>query len=185
MSFCLGVLFFSRYHQYLGPLKRWVVFSSFLIQTIFMIVTASLVSTGVVPKTNRNAEAKVGRGSFDFLELCPIVLLAFQSAGQIVASRVLKYNSMPTLVLTSLYCNLMSDPNLLTAGLFEDPDRNRGAIGVVMLFVGATIGGALMKTSAGYSGALWLATGVKGFLVLAWLVWRPKKPQSQPSQGQA
>ena len=144
-----------------------------------MIVTTSLISTGVVPKTNRNVGAKGGRGSFDFLELCPIALLAFQSGGQIVASRVLKYNSMPTLVLTSTYCNLMTDPNLLTAGLFEDPDRNRGALSVVMLLVGAIIGGALMKTSAGYSGALWLATGVKGFLVLAWLVWRPKKPQRQ------
>ncbi len=129
-----------------------------------MTVTASLVSTGVVPRTTRTVGAKGSPGSFDFVELCPIVLLAFQSGGQIVASRVLKYNSMPTLVLTTTYCNLMSDPNLLTAGLFEDPDRNRGALGVVMLFVGATIGGALMKTSAGYSGALWLATGVKGCL---------------------
>lgn len=144
-----------------------------------MIVTASLVSTGVVPNPNRNVGAKSGRGSYDFVELCPIALLAFQSAGQIVASRVLKYNAVPTLVLTSVYCNIMSDPNLLTAGLFEDPDRNRGAIGVVMLFVGATVGGAMMKTSAGYSGTLWLATGVKGFLVLAWLIWRPKKPQGQ------
>lgn len=179
MSFCLGAFFFSRYHRYLGPLKRWVVLSSFLIQTIFMVVTASLISTGVVPKTKQEAAAKVGRGSFDYVELCPIVLLTFQSAGQIVASRVLKYNSMPTLVLTSLYCDLMSDPNLLTAGLFDDPDRNRRALGAVMLFVGATIGGALMKTSVGYAGALWLATGIKGSLVFAWLVWRQKRPQRQ------
>jgi hypothetical protein len=177
VSFCLGALFFSRYHRYLGPLKRWVVLSSFFIQTIFMIVTASLVSTGVVPTPDQNLGSKASRGSFDLVELCPITLLAFQSAGQIVASRVLKYNSMPTLVVTSLYCNLMSDPNLLTAGVFEDPDRNRGAIGVVMLFVGATVGGALMKTPGGYPRALWLATGVKGFLVMAWLVWRPKKTQ--------
>ena len=177
-SFCLGAFCFSRYHRYLGPLKRWVVMSSFLIQTIFMIVTASLISTGVVPKTKQET-VLVGRGSFDYVELCPIALLAFQSAGQVVASRVLKYNSMPTVVLTSLYCDLMSDPNLLTAGLFEDPDRNRRAGGAVMLFVGATIGGALMKTSVGYVGALWLATGIKGSLVLAWLVWRQKRPQRQ------
>jgi hypothetical protein len=87
---------------------------------------------------------------------------------------VLKFNSMPTVVLTSLYCDLMSDPNLLTAGLFEDPDRNRRAVSAVLLFVGATVGGALSKSSIGYSGALWIATGVKGLMVLAWLLWRRK-----------
>ena len=178
MAFCCGAFVFSRYHRYLGPLKRWVVMSSFMIQTGFMIVTASLISSGVIPKPNRDLVADGhGRGTFSWIELCPIALLAFQSAGQIVASRVLKYNAMPTIVLTSLYCDLMSDPNLLTAGLFEDPDRNRRAVGAVMLFVGATIGGALMKSDVGYSGALWIATAVKGSMVLAWLVWKQKVPQ--------
>lgn len=141
-----------------------------------MVLTCILISTGVTLRTERQ---DTGRGSFGWVELCPIALLAFQSAGQIVASRVLKYNSMPTVVLTSLYCDLMSDPNLLTAGLFEDPDRNRRAVSAIALFVGATIGGALIKTDVGYSGALWIATGVKGLMVLAWLLWKQKKPQKQ------
>lgn len=145
-----------------------------------MIVTASLISTGVVANSQKGLETdEDGRGSFAWSELCPIALLAFQSAGQIVASRVLKYNAMPTLVLTSLYCDLMSDPHLLTAGLFEDPDRNRRALSAVMLFVGATIGGALTKTSVGYGGALWIATGLKGSMVLAWLLWKGKTPQKE------
>ncbi|KIX09748.1 uncharacterized protein Z518_00829 [Rhinocladiella mackenziei CBS 650.93] len=180
LSFCQGAFFFSRFHRYLGPLKRWVITASFLIQTTLMIITALLISTGVAAKTEPElASTPDGRGTFAWVELCPIALLAFQSAGQIVASRVLKYNSMPTVVLTSLYCDLMSDPNLLTAGLFEDPDRNRRAVSAVILFVGATIGGALTKTSVSYSGALWIATGIKGSMVLAWTLWRPKTPQRQ------
>lgn len=149
--------------------------SSFLIQTCFMTLTAALVSSGIASKSHDGVPRATGdRGTFKWIELCPIALLAFQSAGQIVASRVLKYNAMPTLVLTSLYCDLMSDPNLLTAGIMEDPDRNRRAISAVALFVGATVGGALSKSSVGYAGALWIATGVKGSMVLAWLLWKRK-----------
>jgi hypothetical protein len=92
---------------------------------------------------------------------------------------MLKYNALPTVVLTSLFCDLMSDPDLFTAGLLQDPDRNRRALGAVLLFAGAAVSGALINTSVGYSGALWIATGVKGGMALAWLVWRPKKPQTQ------
>jgi len=178
LSFCLGALFFSRYHRYLGPLKRWVIMSSFFIQTSFMILTASLISGDVVAKTE-SATTPGGREAFPWHELCPIALLAFQSAGQIVASRQLKYNALPTVVLTSLFCDLMSDPDLFTAGLLQDPDRNRRATGAVLLFGGAAISGALMKTGVGYAGALWIATGIKGAMVLAWLLWKPKRPSKQ------
>jgi len=175
-SFCLGSIFFSRYHRYLGGLKRWVIMSSFAIQTAFMIITSTLVSSGIAaPGSQDNIPKKSGdRGHFQWVELCPIALLAFQSAGQIVASRVLKYNAMPTLVLTSLYCDLMSDPNLFTAGLFDDPDRNRRAVSATTLFVGALVGGALSKSSVGYPVALWIATGLKGCMVVAWLLWKRK-----------
>ncbi|KIW28945.1 uncharacterized protein PV07_04797 [Cladophialophora immunda] len=181
LSFCLGALFFSRYHRHLGPLRRWVLASSFFLQTAFMILTAALISGGVVAKNTQGVEtgADGGRGSFPWHELCPIALLAFQSAGQIVASRVLKYNALPTVVLTSLFCDLMGDPDLFTAGLLEDPDRNRRALGAVLLFAGAAVSGALIKTSVGYDGALWVATGVKGAMVLAWLAWSPKRQQVQ------
>lgn len=177
-SFSLGAFFFARYHRYLGAMKRWVIMSSFAIQTILMLITSALVSSGIATKgpqhTDDPAPAGTGSGYFEWVELCPIALLAFQSAGQIVASRVLKYNSMPTLVLTSLYCDLFSDPNLLTAGLFEDPDRNRRAASAIALFIGAVVGGVLSKSSWGYSVALWIATGLKACMVVAWLVWKQK-----------
>lgn len=150
--------------------------SSFAIQTILMLITSALISSGIAAKGSQVSGPRTpgDRGQFEWVELCPIALLAFQSAGQIVASRVLKYNSMPTLVLTSLYCDLMSDPNLLTAGIFEDPDRIRRASSATMFFVGAVIGGALSKSSVGYPVALWIATGLKAAMVIAWLLWKRK-----------
>jgi len=40
------------------------------------------------------------------ITLLPLALLAFQFGGQIVTSRVLGFNEVPTNVLTSLYCDL-------------------------------------------------------------------------------
>jgi len=168
VCFCLGAIFFSTYHRHYGPLKRWVLLSSFLLQTILILITAILATTGVVAKD------RVGASTFPWSDLCPIALLAFQSAGQVVASRVLKYNSMPTVVLTSLYCDLMSDPHLFTAGLFDDADRNRRAGGAIVLFAGASIGAALSKTSVGFGGIMWIASGLKAIMVLAWLLWKQK-----------
>ncbi|KIX99252.1 uncharacterized protein Z520_04828 [Fonsecaea multimorphosa CBS 102226] len=178
LSFCVGAFCFSRYHRHLGAVKRWVVASSFLAQTALMVLTAALISGGVVSKTgNVESHGDGRRGTFPWHELCPIALLAFQSAGQIVASRMLKFNTLPTVVLTSLFCDLMADPGLFTAGLLDDPDRNRRAAGIVLLFCGAAVSGALIKSSVGYQAALWVATGVKGAMVLAWLVWSPKRQQ--------
>ena len=144
-----------------------------------IITTASIVTTGVVsntrqglPTKDREQNSKIN-SSFPFLDLLPIGLLAFQSAGQVVASRVLKYNAMPTVVLTTLYTDLMMDSHLLTAGLFEDPQRNRRAASAIMLFVGAVIGGVIAKSWLGFAGALWIGAFMKGLMVFAWFFWKP------------
>lgn len=171
--FCLGAFFFANCHRLFGPLKRWVLISSFMLQTLLIAITAILATTKAV-KGDR-----IDASKFPWVDLCPIALLAFQSAGQVVASRMLRYNAMPTVVLTSLYCDLMSDPHLLTAGLFEDADRNRRAASAVMLFAGATSGGALSKTWIGFAGVMWIATGLKAIMVLAWILWKQKKPKER------
>jgi uncharacterized membrane protein YoaK (UPF0700 family) len=191
LSFCLGALFFATFHRLLSPLKRWVLLSSFALQTALIVVFASLITAGVLSDstksfTQKEAESQKVDGSdgaaaaqFPWLDLLPISLLAFQTAGQVVASRVLKFNALPTVVLTSLYCDLMSDVHSLMAGLFEDPQRNRRAAAAVMLFLGAMLGGFLAKSWMGYAGALWIAAGVKGMMVLAWLLWKRKDNVSE------
>ena len=67
----------------------------------------------------------------------------------------------------------MMDTHLLTAGLFEDPQRNRRAASAIMLFVGAVIGGVIAKSWLGFAGALWIGAFLKALMVLAWLLWKP------------
>lgn len=112
---------------------------------------------------------------FPASDFAPIALLAFQSAGQIVASRALKYNAMPTVVLTSLYCDLMSDAQLFTAPLPENADRNRRFLGAVLLLAGAISGAFLTKSPAGFMGGIWIAFALKVAMCIAWMCWKEKK----------
>jgi hypothetical protein len=120
---------------------------------------------------------------FPWTDLIPIGLLAFQAAGKVVASRVLGYNAMPSVVLTTLYNDLASDPGLFTAGLTANVPRNRRAGGLIMYFVGATVGGVLAKSTVGFAGALWLSAIMKIGLVSCWLLWKEDENEDEDEES--
>ncbi|KAK3718654.1 hypothetical protein LTR37_004871 [Vermiconidia calcicola] len=161
VCFCLGSFIFARYHRYFGPRKRWVLVSSYGIQLLLIVAAALMVTLG--PETGTTGPMTIFIGM-------PIALIAFQSAGQAVTSRVLAYNSMTGVVLTSIYCDLFSD-----AKLFSPPsanaERNRRAAAPVLLLIGAVFGGLWAHSSIGLTGALWTAVVLKSFIVLAWCCW--------------
>jgi hypothetical protein len=74
-------------------------------------------------------------------------------------------------VLTSVYFDVASDPKI-AAMPTTNVKRNRRIGGVVMLLVGAIVGGWLSKSSGGMQSALWMAAGVKMVIAFAWLVWK-------------
>ncbi|KAH7244435.1 uncharacterized protein BKA55DRAFT_85040 [Fusarium redolens] len=182
VCFAIGALFFSSFHRFFGPQKRWVLITSFLIQALLTGLVAILATTGAVYNHPHGRETRHQDGwiiervqdSFPATDYAAIIILAFQSAGQIVASRVLKYNAMPTIVLTSLYCDMMSDAKLFTAPINDNADRNRRATGAVLLFAGAVSGGFLSKSWVGFAGALWIAAFLKLCITFAWVLWKPK-----------
>ncbi|CAM1501223.1 Fc.00g103850.m01.CDS01 [Cosmosporella sp. VM-42] len=182
ICFAFGALFFSNFHRYFGAHKRWVFVASFAIQATLTAIVAIIATTGAVSNHPKGRETIHRDGliietveeKFPWSDLAPITLLAFQSAGQIVASRVLKYNAMPTIVLTSLYCDLMSDAKLFTAPITDNADRNRRAIGAILLFAGSVAGGFMSKSWVGFSGSLWIAAFLKTCMVIAWCLWKPK-----------
>lgn len=110
--------------------------------------------------------------------LVPIALIAFQSCGQAVASRALKYNALTSVVLTSNYCDLFSDP-LLFAPLTQNAERNRRVAAPTLLLLGAIIGGVLARSSFGIAGALWTAVVLKLVAVISWFFW-PAESNSEP-----
>ncbi|KAI0391597.1 hypothetical protein F5Y17DRAFT_402085 [Xylariaceae sp. FL0594] len=158
--FCIGSVFFSSFHRRFSPKRRWVLCASFSMQTVLIVVAASILTFG--PRSANPRE------SIGWPELVPIALIAFQSCGQAVASRALKYNALTSVVLTSIYCDLFSDANLLVA---DNPERNRRVGAPLLLLVGAVLGGFLSRSSVGSAGALWVAAVLKLVAVVAWFFW--------------
>lgn len=146
-----------------------------------MFISAALAQTNIAPAfgykrldpkaTQDNAHKQADEDNWAVQLI--IALLAFQSSGQIVLSRTLGFNEIPTNVVTSLYCDLLSDRELF-APLAANVKRNRRVVAVVLLFGGGVAGGWLQRSSAGMPGALWIAGSVKTVIALAWLVWKGK-----------
>jgi hypothetical protein len=120
---------------------------------------------------------------FPSMDLVPIGLLSFQAAGKVVASRVLGYNALPAVVLTTLYNDLASDPALLTAGLMGNVQRNRRMGGLLSYICGALLGGTFASGSLGFAGALYFTAGIKFLVVMGWLVWRDEGKDVDEEEG--
>lgn len=49
-----------------------------------------------------------------------------------------------------------------------------------MLFLGGLVGGFMFRSLPGMVGAIWLASGLKGTMVVGWVFWKSeKKPQEE------
>ncbi|RHZ66520.1 YoaK family protein [Aspergillus thermomutatus] len=170
-SFFVGALIFSNVTRRTGARRRGTLFTSFMVQTILIVIAVALIEADLIPHTAKDAALT---GGSLFLELIPIALLAFQSAGSITSSRALGYNEIPTVVLTSVYFDVASDPKLREKPT-ANAKRNRRVGGVVMLLVGAIAGGWLSRSSGGMQSALWMAAGFKFVIGVGWLFWRAEE----------
>ena len=166
----------APFHRNFGPRKRWVLVVSFSVQAVCILISAILVQGGSSSESPGGDRAFVtvlpSDPGFPWADLIPIGLLSFQAAGKVIASRMLEYNALPCVVLTTLYTDLISDPSFFSAGLFGNVQRNRRAGGAICYFAGAVVGGAAAAHQVGFTGALWLATGMHFGVVAAWLLWR-------------
>ncbi|KAJ5457849.1 hypothetical protein N7475_009237 [Penicillium sp. IBT 31633x] len=168
LAFFFGAMTFSIAMRTVGALRRGTLFVSFLVQTLLIIIAVALIEGDLIPHTSDDAALD---GGPLFLELIPIALLAFQSAGGMTCSRALGYNEIPTVVLTSVYFDIASDPKLI-AKPTTNVKRNRRVGGVVALLIGAIVGGWLSRSSGGMQSALWMAAGMKLVAAFGWLFWK-------------
>lgn len=164
--FCLGSFCFSRFHRFFSPKRRWVLLSSFAGQMLLVVVAAVVVTI----------DSGKG-GDLRWEIMVPLALVAFQSSGQAVTSRALQYSSLTSVVLTSIYCDLFSDP-LLMAGLAQNADRNRRVAAPLLLLTGAIFGGIWAHSPVGLAGALWTAVALKMTIIVAFFLWRAD-PENQ------
>ncbi|KAN0119285.1 Protein of unknown function (DUF1275) domain containing protein [Hyaloscypha variabilis] len=153
----------------INPKSRGTLAISFLLQSICIIIAAALVQSHVIPEP----KGLVTENSYDvnLLELLPLGFLAFQSGGQIVTSRLLGFNEVPTTVLTSVYCDLASDPKILAR---DNVKRNRRAGAALAILIGGIAGGWISRSKAGMSVSLWIAAAIKFTIAVSWSLWQPK-----------
>lgn len=163
-GFCFGSFCFAVFHRVFAPRERWVLCASFFAQSICIVLAATIVT---ICRPSRDTP-------LSWVNLVPLALVAFQSSGQAVTSRVLKYNGLTSVVLTSVYCDLFSHPDLLSTMVFGSAEETRRVAAVLCLLVGVVLGGLWAHSSVGLMGALWTAAILKGGIILAWLVWKRK-----------
>ncbi|KAK5024605.1 hypothetical protein LTS07_008451 [Exophiala sideris] len=154
----------TRWIKFFSPKRRWVLLTSFFMQLLLIVVAAVIVMID----TGKG-------GDLRWEVLVPLALVAFQSSGQAVTSRALQYNALTSVVLTSIYCDLWSDP-LLMAGLTQNAERNRRAAAPLLLLAGAIFGGLWAHSPIGLAGALWTAAGLKIVIMGAFFLWKAEKP---------
>ena len=85
------------------------------------------------------------------------------------------YNGLPSVVLTSTYCDLMSDAKLFEPLPQANSQRNRRFFSILLLLAGAVMGGVFAHSRFGLTGALWLAFGCKALITITWLLWPAEK----------
>lgn len=171
-------------------LHRWTLFTSFIVQSTLLVVTAALAHSGwISTKPFRSgsfssASSRNPEGYDNYLDLIPIAFLAFEAAGQVCLSRVLVVNELPTIVISTLYHDFMADAlrwrqlwikRKSTWAFVEEQKRQiRRLACIVALFAGAIVGGFLYASPGGLVAALWTAAGTKVVVSVAWCLWRRK-----------
>lgn len=164
--FCIGSFFFSRFHRMFSPQRRWVLCVSFIVQMVLIFAAAAIVTTTSPAEKN----------DIGWNVLVPIALVAFQSCGQAVASRALKFNALTSVVLTSIYCDLFSDAELFA---LHNVERNRRTAAPLLLLLGAVLGGLFAHSSIGIAGALWTAGALKLAVVISWIFWPAEENRAE------
>lgn len=192
-SFCLGSWGFARFHWFFGarknikngkgeeiPKTRWLVLCSIFFQMgllgIAGVVIPSTSSSSSSTTTtniqgNQQQQQKQLPLDLNFPVTLALTLISLQSSGQAYLSRIFGYNSLTSVVLTSIYLDLFSDPHLFS---HHHGERYRRIAAVVCLLAGAMLGGCMVNFGlwGGLKGALWVAVGVKGVVGLGCWFWR-------------
>ncbi|GMF68335.1 unnamed protein product [Aspergillus oryzae] len=161
--FITSNILFIHVSRALGPRRRSTLILSFAVQTAALLAAAILVQLGVISPKPEDPRAPI-----EWMQILPISLLSFQAGGQIVASRVLGIDEIPTVVLTTLLCDLLVDPKLTEK---VNPKRNRRAGAFLALFLGAMTAGGLSKVTE-MAASLWFAFVLKFLITAGWFVWK-------------
>lgn len=202
-SFCLGSWGFAKFHWFFAekrekkkngkggkeeiPKTRWLILCSIFFQMVFLGIAAVVIpSTSSTTTTNiqvNHHQQKQHPLDLNFPVILALTLISLQSSGQAYLSRIFGYNSLTSVVLTSLYLDLFSDPHLFS---HHHGEKFRRIAAVVCLLAGAMLGGCMVNFGlwGGLKGALWVAVGLKGVVGLGCWFWRGVEEEEEEEEGE-
>ena len=137
-----------------------------------------LVAAGFIQSALVEGRLHLLNDEIDWRQCLPIALLSFQSAGQIVASRSLGHDTIPTVVVTSMLHDIATDPRLLVTWRENEKRFQRmGAFAAVV--IGAVAGGFLSVNTGNMQSTLWLVGSLKVGIAVAWAFWPTAEVESE------
>ena len=83
-------------------------------------------------------------------------------------------SEIPSVVLTSMLCDLASDPKL-TSLWKDNVKRNRRVLAFLGILIGAVAGGFIAEGSGKMQTVLWIAGGLKVVITGSWMLWPVEK----------
>lgn len=206
-SFCLGSWGFARFHWFFGarkkknkngkgekdeiPKTRWLILCSIFFQMGLLGIAAVVIPSTSSSSSSSSSTTTNIQGNrqqqhhqqqnlpldLKFPVILALILISLQSSGQAYLSRIFGYNSLTSVVLTSIYLDLFSDPHLFSHHREGNGERFRRIAAVVCLLAGAMLGGCMVNFGlwGGLKGALWVAVGLKGVVGLGCWFWRGER----------
>ncbi|KAJ3834943.1 hypothetical protein F5878DRAFT_588789 [Lentinula raphanica] len=168
IAFNIGA-FLGRLGDRIGPHRRiWLVLGTF-VQTLFTMAAAVAIW--------KSGQASVAdeRGDPSWTDLLTFVCLAFMSMSlgtQGIIGKRLNTQFTTTIVLTTVWVELMADPNLFKRK--KVISRDHKLIAASCLFLGGFVSRAILD-KVGSAGALGVGTGVRMLVTISWLLVPGKK----------
>ncbi|KAH9939192.1 hypothetical protein B0H21DRAFT_757223 [Amylocystis lapponica] len=176
ISFNIGA-FIGRLGDRIGPKSRaWLMLGTF-IQALF-----SMAAALAVWKSGQGSVAS-DRGDPAWTNARTFVAIGFMSASvglQGIMGKRVNTQFTTTVVLTTVWCELMADPKLFQFNRYII-SRDHKIIAIVAVFIGGFVGRAIID-AIGSAGALGVGTGFRLLIAICWLFVPGKKGAQKVKQ---
>ncbi|KAJ3201868.1 hypothetical protein HDU82_007814 [Entophlyctis luteolus] len=161
-SFLLGTMV-GRVGDRFGAARRaWLAFATVL-QAVLLAIAAGCIYAADEP------DIASSRGTPSWTSAAAFLGLAFASASlglQGIVAKRLNTQFGTTLVLTTIWVELLNDPKLFVFGRVKTRDHR--LLAVLFLFVGAFVGRALIESSVGTFGTLLIGAAFRALTAIVW-----------------
>ncbi|GJE86774.1 DUF1275 domain-containing protein [Phanerochaete sordida] len=171
LTFVFGA-FLGRIGDRMGAKTRAWLFLGTFIQTLFTMSAAVTVWKSGQPST---ADARSDPAWSNALTYVTIGFMSASMGLQGIMGKRVNTQFATTIVLTTVWCELMADPKLFQ--LRRVVSRDHKVIGIVALFIGGFAGRAILD-KIGSAGALGVGTGIRLLISVWWLFVPGKQTQT-------